>query len=247
MKRSIAPIIGLLSVLAPALAHGQTNLDQGKSASQIFASTCAECHKAAHGLSHGKNVSALTDFLREHYTTNQDQAAALASYVLGGSGANPIGAAAQGRGQKPKTQQASTEEGKPTKPLPRAAAKPEDGKPNAKPANAKLRRAPHEAAKPKEEPAVSEPPSIVAPEPGPAARSATIKRNGRKDTKAMSAEPEAAHSPPVAAEPAPAETEAPAAAPSPGPSPSPSTEAPANAASGEPGEDAPVPRDHIPD
>ena len=37
MNWRLAPTIGLVAVLAPAMAHGQTNLDQGKSASQIFA------------------------------------------------------------------------------------------------------------------------------------------------------------------------------------------------------------------
>jgi len=97
--RCFAPMIGLLGALAPALAHAQTNLDQGKSASQIFASACAECHKDAHGLGKGKNSAGLTDFLREHYTTNAQQAAALAAYVMGGRGGEPIGAAAQGHGE----------------------------------------------------------------------------------------------------------------------------------------------------
>ena len=119
-------LLGFLTLLAPALAHAQTNLDQGKSASQIFATACAECHKAPHGLAKGQSASALADFLREHYTTNAQQAAALAAYVKGGSGETPIGVAPQSRGQKPKTRQAnaSTEE-------------PRSAKPQSKPANAK--------------------------------------------------------------------------------------------------------------
>ena len=100
MNWRLAPTIGLVAVLAPAMAHGQTNLDQGKSASQIFASACVECHKAPRGLAKGRNSAALTDFLREHYTTSRDQAAALAAYVLGGRGAEPVGGTAQGQGSK---------------------------------------------------------------------------------------------------------------------------------------------------
>jgi hypothetical protein len=50
------PTIGLLAALAPAMAHAQTNLDQGKSASQIFSAACAECHKAPQGLAKGKSA-----------------------------------------------------------------------------------------------------------------------------------------------------------------------------------------------
>ena len=64
MNWRLAPMIGLVAVLAPAMAHAQTNLDQGKSASQIFAAACVECHKAPRGLAKGKNSAALTDFLR---------------------------------------------------------------------------------------------------------------------------------------------------------------------------------------
>jgi len=242
--RYFAPIIGLLGALAPVAAHAQTNLDQGKSASQIFASACAECHKAAHGLSHGKSSSALADFLNEHYTTNRDQAAALAAYVLGGTGGAPIGAAPQSRGQKPKTEHTSapTEEAKPSKPLPKRAAKTEDDKP----ANTKLRRPAHEAAKPKNDAATSEQPNIAAPEPGQPPRSATANRNGRKQTKVQPPplpEPAVDHAPPAPVEPASTAAPSQEAAPAPAPS----DTAPTNAASGESGEDAPVPRDHIPD
>lgn len=244
MIHHFAPVIGLLGALVPVLAHAQTNLDQGKSASQIFASACAECHKAAHGLSHGKSSSALADFLGEHYTTNRDQAAALATYVLGGTGAGPIGATPQTRGQKPKTEHASvsTEEAKPSKPSPKRAARTEDGKP----ANTKLRRPTQETAKPKNDAATSEQPNIAAPEPGQPPRSATANRNGRKDTKVTPPplpEPAVDHAPPAAVEPASTETPTQEAAPAPAPS----DMAPTNAASGESGEDAPVPRDNIPD
>ena len=85
MIRVFLPIVSLFAVLAPAIAQAQqTNLDQGKSASQLFAGSCAECHKAARGLAKGKSADAVAAFLREHYTTGRDQAAALAAYVVGG-------------------------------------------------------------------------------------------------------------------------------------------------------------------
>jgi len=239
VNRLFAPMIGLLGALAPAAAYAQTNLDQGKSASQIFASACSECHKAAHGLARGKNSSALADFLREHYTTNSDQAAALAAYVLGGTGGTPIGAAQPGRAQKPKTQQASasTEEPKPQKPQAKPAGKPEDGKP----ANTKLRRPAREAAKPKDDDGPGRLPSIMGPELGQS-QHPTTGRNARKPPKIPPLPPEpaaVAHAP----EPAPAETPSHETSPGKAPSPAASTEV----TPGEPGDDAPVPRDNIPD
>lgn len=97
----VVSIIAVFGALVPATAHAQTNLDQGKSASQIFAAACVECHKGApRALAHGKNASALTEFLFDHYTTSRQQAAALASYVLGGRGDEAVGGTAA-RGQKP--------------------------------------------------------------------------------------------------------------------------------------------------
>jgi hypothetical protein len=245
--RFLPPTIGLLAALVPGLARAQTNLDQGKSASQIFASACAECHKDARALGKGKNASVLTNFLDEHYTTNTQQAAALAAFIMGGRGGEPIGAAAQGRGQKPAAQRASasTEEPKPPKHQATQSAKPEDGKP----ADGKPHRPTREAAKPRDNASPSERPSflgIIAPEPGQHNRPSTASRS-RKEPKTPppGQEPAAAtHEPaPVVTEPGPAE--APASSESHA-SPSTTAAAPANAASGEPGE-APVPRDNVPD
>jgi mono/diheme cytochrome c family protein len=82
--RGFTPIIGLLVALLPATAYAQTNLDRGKSASQLFSSACIECHKATHGLAKGKSAATVAQFLREHYTTSGEQAAALAAYVVAG-------------------------------------------------------------------------------------------------------------------------------------------------------------------
>jgi hypothetical protein len=242
--RYFLPMVGLLGVLAPVLARAQTNLDQGKSASQIFASACAECHKAAHGLAHGKNVSTLAGFLQEHYTTNSQQAAALAAYVLGGSGASPIGAL-PGRGQKAKTHQADAEaeEAKPSKP--HVGSKPEEGKP----ANSRLRHSTHEAAKPKDE-ANPEQPSIAAPEQrGKSRHRPALATRGRaKEPKTPLPPPEPAvvtPAPAASAEPMTAEPPKHSAGEAANPAETPSAAAvSAPAASGE---EAPVPRDNIPD
>jgi hypothetical protein len=130
VTRRLAAVIGLIAGLGPAMAHAQTNLDQGKSPAQIFASDCAACHKPTRALANGKNRFALTEFLREHYTTSREQAAGLAAYVLGaGFGAKPA-----------------------NEPAPPKTAKPEEETPG-------IPRPPKpidEAAKPEEEPAAGE-------------------------------------------------------------------------------------------
>ncbi len=244
MTRRLAPLIGLLAGLAPAMAHAQTNLDQGKSAGQIFATDCAECHKAAHGLANGKNSATLTEFLREHYTTSREQAAALAAYVLGGRGGESGGAAVQGHGQKPAAEhaRAPAEESKPAKHQARQPEKPEGGTP----ATAKLQQ-PADEAKPADEATPDEQPSLATPAARPARgqkdhQPATTPRSRRKEPKTPppSQEPAAvAHAPAaVVAEPGPTET------PNHETSSTPAAAAPTDAVSGE---NAPVPRDDIPD
>jgi cytochrome c553 len=243
--RSLALVVGLCAALAPALARAQTNLDEGKSAAQIFAGACVECHKSPHGLGKGKSVSAIADFLGEHYTTNHAQAAALAAYVLGGRGAEPVGGAAQGRGQKPTAERdsASTEEPKPSKRQPKQAARPEPDE--GKPANARLRRT-REEVKPKEEASPKEPPNIAEPESAPQGdRAATATRSRPNEPKMPEPvqEPAAvAHVPPVTT-PTPPEATPNQEAPSGAAAPT-AAAPPADAA---PGDGAPVERDHIPD
>ena len=97
------------------MAHAQTNLDQGKSASQIFAALAPSATRHRAGWPKARIARALTDFLREHYTTSRDQAAALAAYVLGGRGASPLAAPAQGKEAGSGAGRASAEEAKPSK------------------------------------------------------------------------------------------------------------------------------------
>ena len=135
MTRRVAAVIGLVAGLGPAMAHAQTNIDQGKTPAQIFANDCAACHKPTRALANGKNRFALTEFLREHYTTSREQAAGLAAYVLGaGFGAKPAN-------EPPKSTKAEEET----------------------PAAAKQQKPTEEAAKPEEEPAAAEDPNSNAP------------------------------------------------------------------------------------
>jgi mono/diheme cytochrome c family protein len=144
--RRFAQVIGFLTALAPALAQAQTDIDQGKSAAQIFSDTCAACHKGTRGLANGRNSGTLASFLSEHYTSNRGQASALAAYVLGGGGNS-------GPPQKPTTERAAapssdtkpvSADNKPANQKGRQAAKPSE----ESPASGKPQAATREAAKP---------------------------------------------------------------------------------------------------
>ena len=116
--RRLAPwLIGLIGALTTVSADAQ-NIDAGKSPAQIFADTCSACHRNAREL---RRTS--TGFLRTHYTTGQDEAAAMASY-LAGIGSDPRavqqrrppggvpGAAPAEAAKQPPRQQPSAEQAK---------------------------------------------------------------------------------------------------------------------------------------
>jgi hypothetical protein len=214
--------------IMPAMARAQTNIDQGKPPSEIFANDCAVCHKTTRGLANGKNSLVLQGFLREHYTASREQAAALAAYVLGAGGNGP--APPQTAGQKPLTE-------------PKTAArpaKPEDEpaigtKPGEQGAGVPLQRPPgrHDlrpvtaSRSGKPEP---ETPTALTPEPAGTAAPAT-------------GEPQNSAQGPISAQ-APSSAQGPSPTPAQDASPTTSAAAPAES---QPGDIAPVPRDNIPD
>lgn len=66
--------------LSVGTANGQ-NLDQGKSATRLFADSCAACHRSARGLAKGRFRLTLFLFLQEHYASNSTSAWELTSYL----------------------------------------------------------------------------------------------------------------------------------------------------------------------
>jgi mono/diheme cytochrome c family protein len=73
-------ILGVVGALAGSAADAQ-NLDQGKSATRLFADSCAECHRSAPSLARGRSRAQLFQFLQEHYATSSNTAGELASYL----------------------------------------------------------------------------------------------------------------------------------------------------------------------
>jgi mono/diheme cytochrome c family protein len=73
-------VIGAILALIGSAADAQ-NLDSGKSATKLFADSCATCHRSARGLAKGRFRLTLYLFLQEHYASNSSSAWALASYL----------------------------------------------------------------------------------------------------------------------------------------------------------------------
>jgi hypothetical protein len=72
--------LGAILLLIGTAAHAQ-NLDQGKSATKLFADSCAACHRSARGLAKGRFSLTLYLFLQDHYASNSSSAWALTSYL----------------------------------------------------------------------------------------------------------------------------------------------------------------------
>ena len=72
--------LGVLAAVAAGTVHAQ-NLDEGKSATRMFADNCATCHRGARGLAKGRFRLTLYLFLQQHYASNSSSAWALASYL----------------------------------------------------------------------------------------------------------------------------------------------------------------------
>ncbi len=222
---TIGLVLGLAAAAVPGLVHAQTNIDQGKSAAEIFANDCATCHKGARGLANGKNSLTLSAFLREHYTASREQAATMAAYVLGAGGDS-----APARGQKPGTDhaRATVEEPKATEP---------------KITEPKI-------TEPKTTNPLAEPGSAAAPQrPGLATREmrpATTRGHKQEPESVPTVrEPAAATAAPVANE-TPGQGETSGSADTPNRENSPTTSA-AVPSDSQPSDSAPVPRDDIPD
>jgi cytochrome c551/c552 len=131
MPRLVSWTMGCLAAaLQMTAADAQGNIDAGKTPAQIFGDTCSACHRSARDL---RRASA--SFLRAHYTTGSDEAAAMASYLSGlGGGSEPR--PAQATPSQPK-QRPPTEVAKQSPPRPAV----ENGKSGLTPAQPKGRPA----------------------------------------------------------------------------------------------------------
>jgi len=195
-----------------------TNLEAGKSSAQIFAGTCAACHKSPRGLLRTVSPGSLPGFLRQHYTTSSDMAAPLSAYLISNGATDTRAGTKQGKDAQSETKPAGTAEqldrsghrlrpGAPgqegtAKPEPQQAAKPDaDGiSPQAEPGGRQGRNG-KRLARPEEAPDAAKP--LAEGERGPDGRKGKLKLGKRG--KPGSEEPpktDAATGEPSASEPA---------------------------------------------
>ena len=73
--------ISSLALCVASSAGAQGNLDQSKTAAQLYASNCATCHKTQPSVRN--SIFELKSFLSQHYTSNSEAAANLAAYLKG--------------------------------------------------------------------------------------------------------------------------------------------------------------------
>lgn len=88
LSRALSLATAMLLVGFAMMQAQAQNLEAGKTPSQIFASTCAACHKSPRGLLKAVTPGSLPGFLRQHYTTSSDMASALSAYVVSNGAAD---------------------------------------------------------------------------------------------------------------------------------------------------------------
>ena len=74
----------LLTVVITASAGGiatAQDLDQGKSAAQLFATNCMDCHHSPKGLARDRFSWTLSSFLQQHYTASAASVNTLTAYL----------------------------------------------------------------------------------------------------------------------------------------------------------------------
>ena len=113
----------MLGALAAGPATAQ-DFTAGKTTAQLFQSDCSACHRSPAGLAKGRDARSLAGFLREHYTTKEESAAALAAYVAGSGSGSALVDPRQRTGPRanPESRPAAAESEPAQKPKPRTTA-----------------------------------------------------------------------------------------------------------------------------
>ena len=75
VRRFAAVIVGLVTIVVAGSAQPQGNIDAGKTPAQMFSDTCSTCHRRPQELRRGASAG----FLRQHYMTGSQEAAAMSS------------------------------------------------------------------------------------------------------------------------------------------------------------------------
>jgi mono/diheme cytochrome c family protein len=115
LSRGILLAVGSLALCVTS-SGAQESLEKGKTAAQLYASNCAGCHKSPQSVTKASGIFGLENFLREHYTTSGESAAAIATYLKG------LKSVASQRGRAAKR---TTSQAKPSVSTPSESKKPE--------------------------------------------------------------------------------------------------------------------------
>jgi len=81
LSHGVRLTISSLALCVASSAGAQGNLDQSKTAAQLYASNCATCHESLARVRNTKSFFELKSFLSQHYTSNSEAAANLAAYL----------------------------------------------------------------------------------------------------------------------------------------------------------------------
>ena len=146
------------------------DLNEGKSAAELFQAGCAVCHQSAGGLAKGRSAGELTGFLRQHYTSSIQHAQMLSAFLSGAGPGRGGPATATPTRQAPVERPPAAVGRRPAaEEAPRAqeAARPESGRPGAAAPEREspARRKPVERPERPAATARTAPPPAPAPEP----------------------------------------------------------------------------------
>lgn len=161
---SLAAVALWICAAGPVSAQ---NLEAGKTPAQIFAATCAVCHKGPHGLLKTVAPGSLPGFLRQHYTTSTGMAGAMSAYVLSNGAANRRAGddlTREGRETRKPREPEQRQEQEREKPAHGRSAKPKD-EGAAERADTKDKKPKVDRRKPKNAPAKDEPKDVSRPKP----------------------------------------------------------------------------------
>jgi hypothetical protein len=200
--RNLSAVTLLAGCLAAPAAWAQaTNLEAGKSASQLFAGTCNACHKSPRGLLKTVSPGSLPGFLREHYTISGDMASQLSSFLIS-NGASDSRQAKQGA-DKDKQGTSTDQADRPGRKMRNApsqeAARPDADTPSGENGRQGRKRLVRPGEPSEEEKPVANAPAAV--ERGPDGRRLSTKQRLNRPGKPGAEEPPLAKDEPAKAEP----------------------------------------------
>jgi hypothetical protein len=131
LRLKIAAVVGFGALMAAGGAAAQDTLGHGKTPAQLFASDCALCHKSPQGLAKSGGMFGVQSFLRQHYTSSKESAAAIAGYL------EAVDKAAGPAPREARPKRAPKGDGKPAAKKTEPAKPGEAKAPDAKPAESK--------------------------------------------------------------------------------------------------------------